>query len=121
LEELANHVDRFGIELPATVEGDRLRAVGVENIREDFTHVPKRGRPINGTKIVFPAQTNLRLGQAIRRVNGRTELGTLGADAAEVGRRGFDAAHTEHLAVFAFKSQPTADATIGTYVFTQRF
>ena len=56
----------------------------------------------------------LRSLQAIRRIDGGTELGTLGADAAEVGGRGFDAAHAQDFAVFAFELQPAAYTTIRT-------
>ena len=104
LEELADQVDRFGVELAAAVEGDRFGAVGVEDVGEDLADVAKCGGPIDPAKAIVSAEAELRMGQAIGGVDGRAELGALGADAAEVGRRGFDAA-----------------ATVGADRFTKRF
>src|SRR5438132_1062221 len=112
LEELADEVDGFGIELAAAVKGDRFGAVRVEDVGEDFAHIAKRRRPIDGTKAIVSAQTEVRTRQAIGSVDGWAELGAFGADAAEICRGGLDAAHAHRLAVFALESKPATDAAI---------
>jgi predicted DNA-binding transcriptional regulator AlpA len=46
-------------------------------------------------------------------VNGRTELGAFGAEAAEVRGRRLDAADAQHLIAVALEAEPAADAAVG--------
>src|SRR5262249_26478399 len=119
LEELADQVDGFGVELTASIKGDGVGAVGVENVGEDFAGVAKCGVPVDGAEIVTAAETKLGMRQTVVGVNGGTELGALGTDAAEVRESGLDPADALDLAHFAFECQPAAHAAVRTNVLAQ--
>ena len=75
LEQLADQVGRLGVELPRAVEGDRLGAVGVQDVGEDLRRVRQGGVPVDGAEVVLAAQAQLRPGEAVGRGDGRAELG----------------------------------------------
>src|SRR4051812_41503191 len=54
------------------------------------------------------------MSEAVGRGDGGAELGPLGADAAEVGRRLLDAPDPGHLRARPFEPQPAADAAVRT-------
>ena len=68
LEELADQIDRFGVELAAAVEGDRLGAVGPEDGGEDLGDVAEGGVPVGGAEVGVPAEAELGAGEAVGRV-----------------------------------------------------
>ena len=86
----------------------------VQNIRETFAKVSQNRRPIGRLKGVLPAQAKLRPSQTIRRVNGRPELGSFGADSPQVGRRRLDAAHLGHPRFLPLEAQATPHSAVGT-------
>ena len=91
LEVLADQVHGFGVELAAAVECDGLRAERVDDVAEYFTDVTKGRGPVDIAKAIVPAQTQLRMREAVGCMDGGTELGTLGADAAQIRSRAGDA------------------------------
>jgi hypothetical protein len=112
LEELGDQVSGFGIELAAAIEGNGFGAVGVQDVGEAFRDVSQRSIPVGVLKIVMAAQSDLRLGQAVGRGDGRAELGPLGTDTAEVGGGGFHTADAGDLSAGSFHAQPATDPTV---------
>ena len=93
LEQLADQVDRLGVELAAAVEGDRLRAVRVEDVGEDSRRRSAERCPSRRPETDRAAATQD--AAAVRR-SGVWMVGPscapLRTDPAQVGRRVLDAA-----------------------------
>src|SRR5262249_48297478 len=119
LEQLCRRINRLGVELAAAVERDGLWTLGVQNVGKDFSDVAQGGVPIGGPKIARSAQAQERFLEAIRRVNGGTELRPFGADAAAVGGCRLDAPDAHNTPRRPLDPETAADTAVRTNTFPQ--
>ena len=114
LEELADEVRGLGVELAAAVEGDRIGAVGVQDVGETFGGVAQGGVPA-GCLELFAALCGGCAGISGGRGRGSlAEQQALGANAAEVGGGVEDAADLHSRCEVALELATAADATVRT-------